>query len=420
MRLAFSTNAYLNFPFDEAAARIAALGYEGLELMADVPHAWPAYMLEGPKQGIRDAMAKHGLTFSNVNAFMMHAVDDHRQHFWHPSFLEPDVNYRRVRIDHTRRALSLCAELGAPHITTEPGGPIDAGADAGEQAVDLFVEVLKPLAEHADKVGVLLLIEPEPGLPRSRRRIEYLEVADRVNAPSIGLNFDVGHALLHERRPPGARSPSSRSQTRHYHFEDIASESGPPPPDPGPGRDRLRRGRDARSRPSGYDGWITVELYPNQSTTPTARRRRAYGLAPAAGEGVPDVASRIKPLSPARPPAQPVHRRGRPPGRLAPGWRGPLAARGWDGLPLGRVGRGRRYAAGMILNDVFDYRVDLAERPRRPSAVGCGSHGRLAAWLGGILPDGSARALAAIERDDRAWSSPSSSDGLRCLGMTSG
>ena len=54
MRLAFSTNAYLRFPFDEAADRIAALGYEGLELMADVPHAWPAGLLEGPKRAIRD------------------------------------------------------------------------------------------------------------------------------------------------------------------------------------------------------------------------------------------------------------------------------------------------------------------------------------------------------------------------------
>src|SRR5580658_748342 len=36
MRLAFSTNAYLRYPFDEAAQRITAIGYAGLELMADV------------------------------------------------------------------------------------------------------------------------------------------------------------------------------------------------------------------------------------------------------------------------------------------------------------------------------------------------------------------------------------------------
>jgi len=36
MQLAFSTNAYLRHGFPEAAERIAALGYQGLELLADV------------------------------------------------------------------------------------------------------------------------------------------------------------------------------------------------------------------------------------------------------------------------------------------------------------------------------------------------------------------------------------------------
>jgi sugar phosphate isomerase/epimerase len=66
MRLAFSTNAYMKYPFEEAAARIAALGYEGLELMADVPHAWPAGLLEGTKRAIRVAMEQNTLAFSNV------------------------------------------------------------------------------------------------------------------------------------------------------------------------------------------------------------------------------------------------------------------------------------------------------------------------------------------------------------------
>ncbi len=114
MQLAFSTNAYMRFPFDEAAARIAEIGYDGLELMADVPHAWPNGLLEGPKRGILEAMGRHGLQFSNVNAFMMNAINDHRQPYWYPSFIEPDEGYRRVRIDHTRRALDLCAVLAHP------------------------------------------------------------------------------------------------------------------------------------------------------------------------------------------------------------------------------------------------------------------------------------------------------------------
>ena len=193
MRLAFSTNAYLKHPFDEAASRIASLGYSGLELLADVPHAWPAGLLAAQKRAILAAMDRSGLVFSNINAFMMNAVNDRRQPYWHPSFIEPEPNYRQVRIDHTKRALDLCAELGAPHITTEPGGPLAPG-QSRQEAVDLFVEVLKPLAQHAHDRGVLLLIEPEPDLLLETTD-QYLEIAERVNAPSIGLNFDVGHAF---------------------------------------------------------------------------------------------------------------------------------------------------------------------------------------------------------------------------------
>jgi sugar phosphate isomerase/epimerase len=108
-RLAFSTNAYLKFPFGEAVRRLAALGYAGVEIMADVPHAWPAHLLAEQKQAIRQALADHGLDISNVNAFMMHAIDDPRQHFWHPSWIEPDRHYRRIRVEHTRRDLTVAS-----------------------------------------------------------------------------------------------------------------------------------------------------------------------------------------------------------------------------------------------------------------------------------------------------------------------
>lgn len=258
MRLAFSTNAYMRFPFEEAAARITSFGYEGLELMADVPHAWPAGLLPGPKGDIRRAMEQQGLTFSNVNAFMMNAVADHRQPYWYPSFIEPDEGYRRVRIDHTKRALSLCAELGAPHITTEPGGPLAPG-QSRRQAIDLFVEVLKPLAEHAHDEGVLLLIEPEPGL-LVETTDQYLEVAERLNAPSIGLNFDVGHAYCMSEDIP-AQIAKLAPYIRHYHFEDIAATRVHHHLVPGTGAIDFAEVIAAIKR-TGYDGWLTVELYP--------------------------------------------------------------------------------------------------------------------------------------------------------------
>ncbi|WP_169976521.1 sugar phosphate isomerase/epimerase family protein [Tautonia rosea] len=276
MRLAFSTNAYMRFPFDEAAERIAALGYEGLELMADVPHAWPAGLLDGTKQAIVQSMQRHSLQFSNVNAFMMNAIADHRQPYWYPSFIETDEGYRRVRIDHTRRSLDLCAELGAPHITTEPGGPIAPG-QSRQEAIDLFVEVLKPLAEHAGNRGVLLLIEPEPGLLLETTD-QYLEVAERVNSPSLGLNFDVGHAYCMAEDLP-VQIAKLAHLTKHYHVEDIAASRVHHHLVPGTGAIDFPGVFEA-IRKTGYDGWVTVELYPFVDDPDEAAREAIERLRP--------------------------------------------------------------------------------------------------------------------------------------------
>src|SRR5438093_12072317 len=144
MSLAFSTNAYLKYPFAEAARRLAAIGYRGIEIMADVPHAWPACLLEEQKEGIRRSLRENKLAISNVNAFMMNAISDPRQKYWHPSWIEPDRHYRQIRIDHTMRCLTLARELGSPCITTEPGGPV-APRESWSQALRLFVEMLKPV-----------------------------------------------------------------------------------------------------------------------------------------------------------------------------------------------------------------------------------------------------------------------------------
>src|SRR5437899_1841632 len=190
MRLAFSSNAYLKFTFAEAARRIAAVGYEGIEIMADVPHAWPACLLDEQKAGIRKALADNRLAIANINAFMMNAISDPRQKYWHPSWIEPDRHYRQIRIDHTKRALDLAKELGAPHITTEPGGPLEPG-QSWEDGLRLFVDSLRPVADHAAAIGIPLLVEPEPGL-LIETAAQFETFMERFAHPAVGLNFDIG------------------------------------------------------------------------------------------------------------------------------------------------------------------------------------------------------------------------------------
>jgi sugar phosphate isomerase/epimerase len=271
MKLAFSTNAYLKFSFPEAVRRLAKIGYAGVEIMADVPHAWPAYLLQEQKQAIRDALACNKLAISNVNAFMMNAINDRRQKYWHPSWIEPDVNYRHIRVDHTIRALTLARELGAKCITTEPGGPVEQGA-SWSAALGLFVEMLKPVIDHAEKEGVLLLIEPEPGL-LIETADQFLELMQHIDSPAVGLNFDIGHFYC-VKDEPAVTVPRLARYTRHYHLEDIAATRVHHHLVPGEGAidfaDTLKA-----IKATGYSGWITIELYPYVDD-PDPAARTAY------------------------------------------------------------------------------------------------------------------------------------------------
>jgi sugar phosphate isomerase/epimerase len=258
MLLAYSSNAYLSFSIEETIARIAALGYAGLELLADVPHAWPAGLLPERKRAIRECLQKHKLAISNVNAFMMNAVADPRQPYWHPSWIEPDRHYRAIRREHTKRALRLAKELAAPSIQTEPGGPLAPG-QSWHAAADVFYDEIMPCVQLAEQLEVFLLIEPEPGLMIETFE-QYLEFAGRIGSPWVGLNFDLGHAFCMGQDPQDWIARMA-PHTKHYHLEDIAATRKHAHLVPGCGViDFPAVFREiARSR---YEGWITVELYP--------------------------------------------------------------------------------------------------------------------------------------------------------------
>lgn len=283
MRLAFSSNAYMHFSIEDTIRKIAELGYAGIEILADVPHAWPSFLLEERKQSIRDQLAKHGLTIANINAFMMNAVADPRQPYWHPGWTDPDPHYRAIRREHTKRALHLAQEIGARNLTTEPGGFLFPG-QSWEEGARLFYEEIMPCVEVAEKLGVLLLIEPEPEL-LIEKFDQYLQFAERVQSPWIGLNFDIGHAYCVGEDPQDWVARMA-PYTKHYHFEDIAATRVHKHLIPGHGAIDFEATLAAIQR-TGYDGWITVELYPYiANPDDAAREAKEYLTAVAAKLGL--------------------------------------------------------------------------------------------------------------------------------------
>lgn len=284
MKLAFSSNAYMHFSIEDTIERIAFIGYKGIEVLADVPHAWPAGLLEERKQSIRDCLKQFDLKISNVNAFMMNAVGDPRQPYWHPGWTDPDPHYRAIRREHTKRALRLASEIGAPHITTEPGGHLTP-QQTWDEAARIFYDELMPCVELAEDLGVGILIEPEPDL-MIERFDEYLRFAERIDSKQVGLNFDVGHAYCVQEDPQDWVAKMA-PHTRHYHIEDIASSRVHQHMIPGHGAIDFASTLGAIHK-TGYDGWLTVELYPYiENPDDAARHARQYLLQVMDEQGIP-------------------------------------------------------------------------------------------------------------------------------------
>lgn len=256
MPLAFSTNAFKRCSLEQAVETIGAIGYAGVEIMADVPHAYPPHMPPERIAALRQLLEKHQLLVSNVNAFTLFAVGD----TYHPTWLESDPAQRRIRIDHTRNCIALAAALGAKTISLQPGGPLE-GPRA--DAIKCYADGLRELLPAAQQAGVTLMVEPEPGLliEHSAECVEFLE---QVSHPNLRMNCDLGHFYCVGEDPAAVVRQCAR-YIAHIHLEDIRENRV---------HQHLQPGLGAMDFPGiftaindiGYAGWITVELYPYEST----------------------------------------------------------------------------------------------------------------------------------------------------------
>lgn len=273
MQLAFSSNAFRSHSIEETIGILAEIGYDGIELMADRPHAWPPDTTPERLRSIREALERHRLAVSNVNAFMMCSYRDPRTGregtFHWPSWIDADTQTREARLQHTLGSLEIAAAVGARTVSTEPGGPLEGRSR--DEGYRLFAESLNVAARRARELGVTLLVEPEPGLLIERSG-EYEEfVNHHVTFEGSGLNCDLGHFYC-VGEDPAAVLRKFGTRARHIHLEDISADRVHFHLPPGEGVMDFNSIFRALSD-IGYAGWVTVELYPFQENAPEVARR---------------------------------------------------------------------------------------------------------------------------------------------------
>ena len=266
MKLAFSTNAYTRHPLNDALNGIRRAWFEGVEILADAPHAYPDLIDEALTRSVRRALEALNLAVSNVNAncsfgYWCHAP---AEPYFEPSLISPDPVHRRDRTRLILKTLDFAREIGARNVSITSGRML--GGMPPDRAAEQFVESIRPILDRADALGVDVGIECEPGL-----FLEYVaelrDWIDRLGHPRFGANLDVGHCqVIGEDIPASVRA--LRGRIWNLHVEDI----------PGRKHYHLIPGHGTTDWASlraaldeiGYDRFATVELYTHTSDPQSA------------------------------------------------------------------------------------------------------------------------------------------------------
>jgi sugar phosphate isomerase/epimerase len=241
----------------EAVRMIAETGYEGVELLCDSPHAYPAIFQDKEIKCFQDEIAKLRLKISNLNAFTLYSIYD----VYHPSWIEDNKESRELRIIHTINCIKLAKKIGAKHLSTEPGGPLAGRKTDIKYLERLFMEGLNRVAPIAEEENIKILIEPEPNLLIENSK-QFLNFIKNLSTNSVKLNFDIGHFYCVGEDPTELIYKLSE-YIEHFHLADIAANRIHNHLIPGEGSINFRSVFNAIET-IGYKGFVTVELYPYQ------------------------------------------------------------------------------------------------------------------------------------------------------------
>lgn len=254
---AFCNELFGDLPLGETLSRLAAVGYDGVEL--------DARSLVGLDPGSLAARCQEsGIAVAGLHWLLAGTRGLHLAH--------PSAKVRRATLCHLQALAAVCTQLGGRVMVL--GGGESRRVLPGVslfQALGYAEEVLRALGDDLLAKGVLLGLEPlEPRHDNLLNSAEAAaELVDRIGCPNLGLALDA-RAMETETRPREDLVAAYSRYLVHVHVSD-ASTAGP-----GMGSTDLRPMLDALMAAS-YQGWISVEAFdPTPSPDVVARRSLEY------------------------------------------------------------------------------------------------------------------------------------------------
>jgi sugar phosphate isomerase/epimerase len=194
VRLAVSTYSYWHFktekyPVERVIEDAAAVGFDGVDVLhRQMADESPAYL-----NGLKKAAFRNGLDLVMLSI--------------HQDFVTPDAAERRKDVEHTKRCISLAADLGIACIRLNSGRwntitsfddlmkvkgeepPLPGHTD--DEAFGWCIGAIEECLPAAEKAGVLLALENHWGL--TTRPENLLRIYQAVRSPWLGINLDTGN-----------------------------------------------------------------------------------------------------------------------------------------------------------------------------------------------------------------------------------
>jgi protein FrlC len=262
MKLSFNTWAYGSFPswlpaypLEETIKRLARIGYDGIEIGAWTPHAFPQTTTQERRKEIRRILEGEGIALSSMLPNP-------------PNVSSPIPEERRYAIEYYKDTAALCADLGGSVLLYIPGWVVFG--TTRKDAWQWSVNALREVGEYCTQYGMTVVIEPTSFDSNLVDTADHaVEMMEEVDLPNVKLMFDTIH-VLYRREVLSDYVYRMGSDLRHIH---ISEERRLPP---GQGRGDFP-GLVEALKEIGYTGYVTMEIgFAGRDVEPDLFARQAY------------------------------------------------------------------------------------------------------------------------------------------------
>ena len=183
-------------PFDEVMRRLAALGFDGIDLGSFAPHPTPdSFPSQADRRELRQRIADSGMAVAAL------APD-----LWSLQLLNTDDN--AIYLAHFRKNLQFASDLGIDCVRIDTVQPPTIFTEVPEAlARERLVNTWSAAARSASDLGIRVVWEFEPGFAFNKPS-DILGILEEVDQPNFTALFDTCHA--HMCAAVGARQPGQR------------------------------------------------------------------------------------------------------------------------------------------------------------------------------------------------------------------